>query len=203
MRFDHVMGVQGGLVPGFLSNYKNPADEAMGPLNQIPGMMEKYYGGYRDAGMSMLPGLQQQYANLTGNPGGMINQMGEGYKQSPGFDFALKQALNSARQSAAAGGMAGSPMHEQESMDVASGLASRDYNQWLQNAMGMYGMGLQGQQGIFNTGYNASDSMAQQIAQALAAKSGLKYAGQAGENQRMQGAMGGLMGLGKAFMGGM
>lgn len=188
---------------GELMGYENPAKGAMGPLNQIPGAIGKYYDPYINAGLGALPGLQDQYGKLTGNPGGFLNDIGKGYQKSPGFDFALQQALTSGRQAAAAGGMAGSPAHEQYSMETATGLANQDYNNWLQSALGLYGTGLQGQQGLYGMGFNASDQLAQQIAQALAAKSSLKYAGQANENQTKQGMLGGFLGAGKSLLGGL
>jgi hypothetical protein len=49
-------------------------------------------------------------------------------------------------------------------MGLATNLANQDYNQWLQNAMGMYNQGLSGAQGMYNTGANASNNFASMMA---------------------------------------
>ncbi len=175
-------------------------------LGAIPTYMNQFYQPYMQAGQRALPGLEQQYGSLTNDPGGMLNRMGAGYQKSPGFDFALKQALGAADRSAARGGMAGSPMHQQEGMDIASGLASRDYDQWLQHAMGMYGMGLQGEQGLYGTGFDASKSFADQLAQTLAQQANMGFYEKSLKDQSRAGGIGGLLGgigsLAGSFLGG-
>jgi hypothetical protein len=146
-------------------NGENPADEASPYLDQIPGETRKNLQPWADYGMS-----------LTQNPGGRLNQIGQDYKQSPGFQFALQQALQGGNHAAAAGGMAGSPQHEFQNMATATGLASQDYNDWMKNALGLHNEGYQ-------QGQTASTNINDQIIQALAAKSGLAYKGAAQQNQ--------------------
>lgn len=106
---------------------------------------------------------QSAFGQLVSNPGQVMNQLGQGFQSSPGYQFEMNQALDAAQRAASAGGMAGSPAHQQTNMELAQGLASKDYNQYMQNAMnmygqglagqtGLYGQGLAGQQGLFNTG---------------------------------------------------
>jgi hypothetical protein len=180
-------GVMGG-------NYKNPADSAMGYMNQIPGQLNQYLSPYINAGKEQLPGLQNQYNSLMSNPGGKVNEIGQGYHESPGFQFALQQALQGGNHAAAAGGMAGSPQHEQQNMGVATGLANQDYNQWLQHALNSYGQGIQGSQGLYNTGAQTGMAMGQDMASVLAQQAGLAYQGQNAENQHEGGMWGSLMG---------
>lgn len=189
-------GALGGAGVGMMSgmfDQNNPADAAMPYLNQIPGMMKDQYQPYINAGQQALPQLQGQYSDLMSNPGGKLNSIGANYKQSPGFNLALKQALQSTNHGAAAGGMYGSPQNDYQNMDVASGLASRDYDTWLQHALGMYGMGMQGEQGMYNTGYSASNNLANGLGQNLMNQGQLAYEGQAGQNQA-QGNMFGQIG---------
>jgi hypothetical protein len=213
-------GLLGAGLGQFLGNWQNPVNQAGNTLNQIPGQMGQYYNPYISAGNQALPQLQQQYNQLLGglpdlqqqygnamsNPGGVYNQIQSGYQQSPGFQFALKQALAGSNNANAAGGMAGSPMAQQQNMQVASGLASQDFNNYMQNALGVYGMGLQGEQGLYNEGlgglgglgqlgYNASNEMANNLGQSLLSKSMLQYAGQNAQNQN-QGSMWGALGGG-------
>jgi hypothetical protein len=175
-------GALGAGIGGLFGGGKNPADAANKYIDQIPGQTNQYFDPFFQAGKNQLPGLSEQYGSLLNDPGGKLNEIGANYKQSPGFQFALQQALKGSGNAAAAGGMAGSPQHEQENMGIASGLASKDYNDWLQQATGLYGQGLTGSQGMANQGQAAGQSQADMIAQALAQKANYAYEGQASKN---------------------
>jgi hypothetical protein len=163
--------------------YKNPANSAMPYLNQIPGQTQPYQQPWFDAGKAAIPGLTDQYNQAITNPGGKVNDIGQSYKESPGFKFALQQALNSINQKNAAGGMAGSPQNNQYDMELATNLANQDYNTWLDKALGIYGTGLSGQQHVSDEGQKSGQSMADMIAQMLAQQGNLAYTGQQNENQ--------------------
>lgn len=152
-------------------------------LNQIPGKTQQYQQPYFEAGKSQLPGLQEQYGQLLNDPGGRINKIGESFKESPGFKFAMQQALQGGNHAAAAGGMAGSPQHEQQNMQLATDLGNQEYNNWMKNALGEYNMGMQGSQGMANQGQQAGQSMADMIAQTLAQQGNLAFNGQQQQNQ--------------------
>jgi hypothetical protein len=155
----------------------DPSKEADKYLKQIPGMAHGIYDPYMQQGQRLGGMLEGQYGQLMGDPGGMLNKIGGGYQQSPGFQFALKQALQAGGNAAAAGGMAGSPMHERANMETATGLANQDYNQWLQNAMGMYGTGLQGAQGMYGAGANAAGNLAGMLGSNLQDRASNAYSG--------------------------
>jgi hypothetical protein len=48
---------------------------------------------------------------------------------------------------------------------AATGMANQDYYHYLNHALNMYGQGLQGLQGQQNLGYDASNQLAQGLAQ--------------------------------------
>jgi hypothetical protein len=152
-------------------------------LNQIPGQTQGYQQPFFDAGKSQIPGLQNQYGQLLNDPGGRINKIGESFHESPGFKFAMQQALQGGNHAAAAGGMAGSPQHEQQNMQLATDLGNQEYNNWMKNALGEYNQGLQGSQGMANQGQQAGKSMADMIAQTLAQQGNLAFNGQQQQNQ--------------------
>ena len=162
---------------------KNPADVAHRYIGQIPGQTAGYYQPYIQAGQEALPGLQGQYGELLNDPGGKFNKIGEGFHESPGFQFALQQALQGANHAAAAGGMAGSPQNQQQDMSLATNLANQDYYNWMQGATGLYGQGLQGQQGLAGLGQQSASSLADMVAQSLAQQGQYAYEGQAAKNQ--------------------
>lgn len=185
----------GAGIGGMFADYTNPADSGMSYLNQIPGQLDKYLSPYINAGQQALPGLQEQYGQLTNDPGARMNQIGQSYHQSPGFQFAMQQALQGAGHAAAAGGMAGSAQHEQQNMGLATNLANQDYNSYMRNALGMYKTGLSGQQGIYNTGAQTGMAMGEDMASVLANQAKMAYEGQNAENQQ-QGGMWGELGSG-------
>jgi hypothetical protein len=124
---------------------------------------------------------------LIRDPSGRLNQIGAGFQQSPGFQFALQQALQGAGHASAAGGMAGSPQHEQQNMGLATNLANQDYYNFMDRALGLHGQGLQGMQGIAGMGLSAGKSLSDLIAQALAQRGAYEYAGNASQNAGLGG----------------
>ena len=121
---------------------------------------------------------------LMNNPGDVMNKIGGGFKESPGYQFQLQQGQNAANNAAAAGGMAGSPMHEQHNMELATNLANQDYNNWIKNAMGMYGQGLQGEQGMYDIGSRAGIGLGEDLASMRAQQGRMAYEEAAGKNQK-------------------
>ncbi len=192
-------GIVGG-IGNWLFGNTNPADPAMQYMNQIPGMLQGGYNPFIQAGLGALPTLQQQYGQLM-NPN-FINQMGKSFQQSPGYQFGINQATNAANRAAAAGGMVGSPQEQQNLAGTVTGMANQDYYNWLNHAMGAYGQGLQGEQGLYQTGFNAQNALSQQMMDAMMSQANLAYAGQANQNQMNQGLFGAAIGgIGSAVAG--
>lgn len=88
----------------------NPANAANSYLDQIPG----------------------QYMNPE-----MYNTIASQYKQSPGYDYRLKQALGGVNNAQAAGGMLGSRQNQKFAAETSEGLADQDFNNYMQQRMGM------------------------------------------------------------------
>lgn len=187
-------GMAGAGLGAMFSKYKNPADPAMDYMNQIPDQLRKYLEPYINAGNRALPGLEENYGKLTNDPGAMVNKMGASFHESPGFQFALQQALQGAGHAAAAGGMAGSPQHEQQNMELATNLGNQNYNQFLEHALNLYGRGLTGEEGLYNTGAKTGMAMGEDLASVLANQAKLAYEGQNAENQHEGGMWGSLLG---------
>ena len=98
--------------------------------------------------------------------------------------------------------MAGTPQHQQQAMELATQLGNQEYNNYLQNALGLYGAGLSGEQGLSQQGQQAGQSMADMIAQTLAQQSNLAFRGQQEKNSQRNSLLGGLGRLGGAALGG-
>jgi hypothetical protein len=172
----------------------DPAAAANKYYNQIPGMISGYYNPYIQAGNAALPQLQSQYGQLMNNPGAMINKFGTSFHQSPGFNFQVNQALGAANRAAAAGGMAGSPMEQQNLAGTVNGLANQDYYNYLNHVMNAYGMGLQGEGDLAHMGFNASSGLAQNIADAMMNQGNMAYSNQVNRNQSLGSGLGSILG---------
>jgi hypothetical protein len=195
------LGQIGSGIMGLFGNHSNPADAANKYINQIPGQTNQYYQPWNQAGQNMIPGMTDQYNQLMNDPGGKYNKIGESYHQSPGFQFALQQALGGAGHAAAAGGMAGSPQHEQQNMGIATGLANQDYNNYMQGATGLYNQGLNGGENMMNRGAQAGNNQANMIAQTLAQQGSNAAIGQMQHNQNQGNAFSNIAsGIGSFFM---
>lgn len=183
-KFSPTGAAAGSAVGGLISPWSNPYNKSMDYLNQIPGTVTPYYNPYIQAGGRSLNTLENTYNQLLQNPGQTMNQIGSGFQASPGYQYNVEQATNAANQAAAAGGMLGTPEEQQQLAGTVSGLANQDYYNYLNNALGLYGQGLSGMQGINQMGYNASDQLARTLKDVLESQSKASMAQQYAENQR-------------------
>lgn len=118
-------------------SHNNPADSAMKYLDQIPG----------------------QYTNPS-----MYNQIESQYKESPGYQFKLRNAMTAGDNAAGAGGMLGSGQHQFLNAETANGIASQDFNDYWQRRMGLN----------------------QDMGNVMNSKANYAFTGQAGQNQERQ-----------------
>jgi hypothetical protein len=189
-----------GIGSGLYNLFGHPKDiykEANKYISQIPGQLHQSFDPYIDRGGRAGSMLEDEYGNLVHNPGGRLNEIGQGYQQSPGFKFAMQQALQGSGHAAAAGGMAGSPQHEFENMQLATNLANQDYNNWIRNALGLHEQGTAGQHRFYDTGANAGMQLGQDLSSNLAQQAAMAAESANAKNQR-KGQMWGNIGSGIA-----
>jgi len=184
----------------FLGGGGDPMKEANKYLEKIPGQMGQYMDPYIGAGKGALSELMKQYGGLLHDPGAMYKQFGQGFQQSPGYQFQLGEGQRAMNQGAAAGGMLGSPQEQAQLAQYSQGLANQDYQNYMHQILGMYGQGLQGMGGINQMGYGASGTMAQGLKEMLESQAGGAYANAASKNQGMSNLLGGLGGGALGFM---
>ncbi len=202
------MGMLGGLgqigagaMGLFGGNRNNPADAANKYISQIPGKTAGHYQPWEDAGKNMIPDMTDQYHQLMNDPGGKYNDIGKSFQQSPGFKFAMEQALGSNDRLQNAGGMHGSPMNSQQDMQMATDMANQDYYKYMGGATDLYKTGVNGGQNMVNQGQQAGQSQADMIAQALAQQGNYAYEGQGQKNQNRGNAFSNIAsGIGSFFM---
>lgn len=194
-------GTLGSVIGSFFSD--DPSEDAMEYLNQIPETITPYYQPYIDAGSQALPSLQDQYSQLLNDPSGLISSIGSNYEASPGYQWSVDQATKAANQSAAAGGMLGSPAEQQKLAQNITGMANQDYYNYMNQALGLYGQGLSGTEGMAEMGYGASNELANSLAANLQSQAQLGYSGQDWENQKIGGIAGGLGTITGGILGGL
>ncbi len=193
----------GGLFGGGNQNNQYASSQAAMPyLNQIGTNITPYFNPYINAGQQALPQLQQQYGNLLGegaglqnqynqlmnDPTSVMNKIGAGFQQSPGYQWQVNQSLGAANRAAAAGGMVGSPAEQQQIAGTVNQLANQDYynylnhgmsmyNTGLQGATNLYGMGLQGEQDLAHMGLSATNSLTDDLMSQYLSQASDAYAG--------------------------
>lgn len=190
------------LSKNFTGTNKNPADAANSYLDQIPGQMNPYFQPYIDQGRQSGDRLNTQYDQMTQNPGEFFNQISSGYKQSPGYQYKLQQALSAGQNASAAGGQLGTPQDQQQQMGLANDIASKDYEDYINHILGIFGQGQQGQQEFQKQGFGASTQYGENLANVTGQKAQNAYAGQAGENARRSQNWSNLAQIGAALAGG-
>lgn len=179
-------GSAGVLAPFFQPDFQNPADAAMPYLDQLPDAIKPYYQSYIDRGNNASDTLSREYGEQINDPGGLSARLGAGYKESPGYQFKLHQALSAGDNAAAAGGLAGSNQHQQGNMQLANDISSQDFNDYMSRILGIYQGGIKGNEGFAERGYNASNELGQSIGNNYLNKAGLAYKGAGAENEYNQ-----------------
>lgn len=184
---------------GGRKNRNNPSGAAKPYLDQVPSATKPYYQPYINEGRGASTNLNNEYGRMTNDPQSVYDQMGKGYKESQGYQTRLQAALQAAQNASAAGGMLGTPQYQQESAQIANDMSSKDYEDYLNHMLGIYGGGIQGQENTAGRGYDASKGYADILGNNLNDQARNAYEGQKtsneGRSQNWGSIFGGLGGL--------
>lgn len=164
------------------SSYSNPADAAMPYLEEVPGYVDEYYNPYITMGQTAGNTAQGQYQKMATDPAAFANELMASYEPSEWYNYQSDQMTDQAAASAAAGGFTGTEQDMQNQNEMIQGLSSKDMQTWMNYVMQLLGGGLQGEQAMYNTGYNASNQAADAMIGNANAQAGLAYKGQSNEN---------------------
>ena len=182
----------GGIASGIASLLsRDPTRASMDYLNELPGMIKPYYDPYLSAGSQAIGQQMGQYNQLLNDPASVMNQIGQSYSASPGYQFQVDQANRAAANAAAMGGMAGSGQHQQLAAQTINGIANQDYYNYLGKALGLYGQGLQGIQGVGQMGFGAASDLSGKLADNLNQRAYLNYSGNINQNMQQAAGLGG------------
>lgn len=127
-------------------------------LDQIPGVLDKSYGGYMGRGERAGGILEDEFGNMTQDPEGRINKLMQNYRSTPGFQQKLRGALDAAGNTAAAGGRVGTIGDIKNQAGIENQLLGQDMQQWLDNVLGVKRTGLAGEQGLYGAGLGATQA---------------------------------------------
>ena len=150
-----VIGGAAGALGGGLTGSGN--DHVDKFLDQIPDELKKH----------LMPYINEYQKNMS-DPNAIINKIGSGYHESPGFKWKLGQGENAITNAAAAGGMAGTGQHQQQAGELAEHLADQDYWDFVNHGTDIYKDSLHG-------GTAASSDLGTSLANLLYSKAGLGY----------------------------
>lgn len=162
----------------------NPADKAMPYLNQAEDLASNAYNPYIQRGEQAYGNLQPQYESMSQDPTAYLNDLMSNYRPSTGYQFAEKEMSRALANDAAAAGFSGSDYHQKQRGELIRGLLGQDMQNFLRNVLGIQSTGMQGQQGIADTGFNAASQRTDALGNVYGAKAGLGFQGQQQKNQQ-------------------
>jgi hypothetical protein len=174
----------------------NPADAAMPYLNQIAPMLQQYMSPYISQGQTAYGQMEGPLSQMTSNPTGFINNIMNQYQPSQQFQTQNQAALNSAANTAAAGGMRGSVQDIDNSANITNTLMGQDMQNWLNNVLGVQGRGLSGEQGLYGQGLGAASGLSSDLANLMNEQGSLAFQGQEQNNMNNQNLLQSLMSMG-------
>ena len=163
---------------------RSPQDAAMPYLNDVERTSRETYNPYIQRGEEAGGSLGRNFNAMSNDPTALINKIMEQYNESPAYQAKRNKALGSAYNAAAYGGNVGGAGHQEASADLVNSLMGEDMQQWLQNALGIQKTGLEGQQGLYNTGFAGSQNLGSDLTNLAGTKAQLAYRGQNDKNNR-------------------
>jgi hypothetical protein len=183
-------------VPGAVRPYYDPFIQHGGrAANRAEIFNDRYQNLYAPSPGSNPNTLPNQYEQMANNPTDFMNSLMERYNPSVGYRFKQQQMLDAMRNSASAGGFAGTPFNQQQQAETVQGLLGADMQQYLQNALGITNAGILGKEGRIsgqeralqsalsneeanmNRGYNASTELSNSLANLAGTRASNEYSG--------------------------
>lgn len=162
------------LNPLYMFQRDDPQGEANKYMNQIPGMGKQYYNPFIERGANSGNLLEGEYGKML-DPSAFMDSIMKNYKMSEGAQYQQDRLGKGIGGAAAAGGYAGTPEHQTQYGEMANKIMSGDMQQYLQNALGIYGKGISGEEGFYDKGYDASSSLADLLGGTLSSQAGLGF----------------------------
>lgn len=183
------------------SGGSNPADAAMPYLDKIAPMEKEYYNPYIQKGNAAYDVMSGPLSQMASDPNAFLEALMQHYQPSQSYGLKRDEALRSAGNTAAAGGMRGSLSDIEKESRLTDSLLGDDMQQWLSNIMGIQGAGLQGEQHLYDTGYDATRNLTGDLSNVYGTQGSLAFQGQANRNSSLSDLLAGLSKAGGAGAG--
>lgn len=163
--------------------------QAYGDIGQAQQYMQPFY----EAGTQELPQYMSTLTSLTAHPTQLEDQIMGSYTESPYAQYQTNLLSKEMGEQAAAGGQLGTPNEQVDLANQEQGIVSKDQQQYYEDAMKPFQMGLQGEQYVTGLGMQAGESEARQ--EDIAAQM------EAEEAKQKEGLLGGIVGAGTQLLG--
>ena len=171
---------------------EDPRKGANKYLDQIPGATGQYYNPFIQGGQTAGNKLGGEYDKML-DPSSFMDHIIEKYQMSKGAEYQRDKLGKGIGATAAAGGYAGTPEHQTEYGEMANGIMSKDMQEYLQNALQIYGGGIAGEKDFYDKGFDASKSMADIVGGKLGSQAGLSFQADSQTNASRDAFMNALM----------
>jgi hypothetical protein len=164
-------------------DHREDAGAAANPyLSQIPGVLKQYAGPIAETGAPtggeagrIFQDLLKQYSSMGKDPVEFLNKLQSSYTPSEGYKYKQRQLSSALGNTAAAGGMAGSPYYQEKNAHLTKDLLSEDMQEYLNNLYGIMGTGMQGVEGRAGKATNAAIGLGGGLASALGEQGQLAF----------------------------
>lgn len=164
----------------------NPMDAANQYLDKIPGEAHNTYDDYINQGKESGKNAHDAFEEMMKDPQAFLDKLTSGYKESDSYKYQAGKIGNAMSNTAAAGGIAGTPLDQANQGEVLQGLLSADQQQYLQNVLGRYDLGLKGEQDEATRGYDSSGKLNDIISGGLNQQGGLAFNDAQQKNKQQQ-----------------
>lgn len=189
-------------------SYQDPAAAASKYYDQVPDYVSKYYDDYINKGKAAGDINAEQFSKMASDPTAFYDSIYNTYKPSAYYQHQSDLMHKTAANTAAAGGYSGTESDIQKQTEQQNALADMDWDKYLQEVLGIQQGGLQGNQQMYNTGFQASNMSAEDLLNMLNAQGGLAFNSAAQKNAYNQannnsllGGIGNLAGIGSWLWG--
>lgn len=140
------------------------------------------YNPYQQQGQNAYNQLNPMVSEMAQDPSAFYENLIKNYEPSKAYNLRRDEALNAASATAAAGGRRGTPQDMMDQARITDSLLGEDMQQWYNNILGLQDRGMQGLGNFYNTGYDATNN----IANVLNSQGSLAFQGQAQKNANTQ-----------------
>jgi len=161
----------------------SPSGAAQPYTSQIPGVAHEGYDRSIGRGRTADAGLDNEYTSMMNDPQAFMNHIMENYKPSEGYQTQKNELMNTMGNTSAAGGIAGTPMDQQNQAQGVQGLLSKDMQEYLANIMGIHDKGVAGEQGVSDRGYDAQGRLTDTLGNSLNQQGGMAFQEQQQQNK--------------------